>query len=171
MSSSDIDIFATLADIPEDKIALVREMSYLEQRVSSITTILVMDVANELGMNVTDFLALGAIVDHEQMTAGELAIELGLTTGSVTTLVDRLERAGLAMRERGQEDRRKVFIRPATDNFDVTAAPFIELTRPYLALLDTMTDEQLDTVRTYLNASHNMLRSLIEARRERRKNT
>jgi DNA-binding MarR family transcriptional regulator len=42
------------------------------------------------------------------LTAGQLAAESGLTTGAVTAVVDRLERAGYARRVRDENDRRKV---------------------------------------------------------------
>ena len=38
----------------------------------------------------------------------ELAAEAGLTTGAVTAVIDRLERAGYARRVRDDEDRRRV---------------------------------------------------------------
>ncbi len=44
------------------------------------------------------------------MTAGRLAEVTGLTTGAITGVVDRLEKAGLVRRERDDDDRRKVFI-------------------------------------------------------------
>ena len=45
------------------------------------------------------------------MPAGALAEATGLTSGAITGLLDRLERAGLARRERSREDRRKVMVR------------------------------------------------------------
>ena len=50
------------------------------------------------------------------MTAGELAVESGLTTGAVTAVIDRLERAGFARRVRDERDRRKVKVE-VTDLF------------------------------------------------------
>jgi DNA-binding MarR family transcriptional regulator len=44
------------------------------------------------------------------MTAGELAEANGLTTGAVTRLLDRLERAGYARRVRDTGDRRCVLV-------------------------------------------------------------
>ena len=44
------------------------------------------------------------------MTAGRLASESGLSTGVVTTLVDRLERAGYVRRVRDEVDRRRVLV-------------------------------------------------------------
>ncbi len=57
-------------------------------------------VAEILGINRTDARA-GDIVDqHGRITAGQLAVEAGLTTGAVTAVVDRLERTGLIRRVR-----------------------------------------------------------------------
>ena len=47
------------------------------------------------------------------MTAGALARATGLTTGAITGVVDRPERAGLAIRDRDPADRRKVVVRLA----------------------------------------------------------
>ena len=44
------------------------------------------------------------------MTAGRLAELTGLTTGAITGVIDRLEKAGYVRRERDESDRRKVFI-------------------------------------------------------------
>jgi DNA-binding MarR family transcriptional regulator len=50
-----------------------------------------------------------------RMTAGRLAELTGLTTGAITGVVDRMEKAGLVRRERDSEDRRKVFIVPVPE--------------------------------------------------------
>ena len=50
------------------------------------------------------------------MTAGRLAELTGLTTGAITGVVDRLEKAGLVRRERDESDRRKVFIATVPEN-------------------------------------------------------
>lgn len=48
----------------------------------------------------------------------KIAAELGLTTGSVTTLLDRLEKADLARRERDPDDRRGIIVHPTTYLFE-----------------------------------------------------
>jgi DNA-binding MarR family transcriptional regulator len=64
-----------------------------------------------LGINLTDARAID-VIDQAggRMTAGDLARELRLSTGAVTTLVDRLERAGYARRLPDPDDRRRVLI-------------------------------------------------------------
>lgn len=169
MSSTDSGIPIEIADIAPEDLERAREMSYLEQRVSAITAIISMDVASEYGLNITDFLALGAIVDSDGLTPGDLATELGLTTGSITALLDRLERVGYVRRERSETDRRKVLIYPACERPEMLSNPFMDLTHPYCQHLETYTPEELDTVRRYLTNSHEMLRDFVVARRARRK--
>jgi len=71
--------------------------------------------AERLGISITDLHCLNVVERGGGVTAGQLATESGLTTGAVTSVVDRLERAGFARRVRDQADRRKV-------NVEVTPA-------------------------------------------------
>ncbi|MEM7778315.1 MAG: MarR family transcriptional regulator [Pseudomonadota bacterium] len=56
-----------------------------------------------------------------------IAKELGLTSGSVTSLLDRLERANLIRRNRDPEDRRGVVVLPTEHLFD-TVGPLYRST-------------------------------------------
>jgi DNA-binding MarR family transcriptional regulator len=67
-------------------------------------------VAQRLGLHATDVKAI-RLLGGNAMTAGRLAEHAGLTGAAVTALVDRLEAAGYAVRERDADDRRKVTIR------------------------------------------------------------
>ena len=49
------------------------------------------------GLNTTDLMCLSFLTDAEPLTAGQLAEATGLTTGSVTIMIDRLEKAGYAI--------------------------------------------------------------------------
>ncbi len=62
-----------------------------------------------LGINRSDGRCLDIIDRHGRISAGELARESGLSTGAITTLLDRLERAGYVVRIRDTGDRRRVF--------------------------------------------------------------
>src|SRR4030081_3058399 len=68
-------------------------------------------VAERLGINSTDLECLDCVVLRGPLTAGELAEATGLTTGAITGVIDRLERAGFARRESDGNDRRKVLVR------------------------------------------------------------
>jgi DNA-binding MarR family transcriptional regulator len=64
----------------------------------------------KLGINRTDLRCLNIVDNQGRMTAGRLAEQSGLTTAAVTSVLDRLERAGYARRVRDQEDRRQVIV-------------------------------------------------------------
>ena len=57
-------------------------------------------LAKQLKLSRTDMRCLDLIGRHGPMTAGQLAVESGLTTGAVTFILDRLEEAGMVARRR-----------------------------------------------------------------------
>src|SRR5215216_3504132 len=74
--------------------------------------------AERLGVNRTDLHCLNIIQNAGGLTAGELATEAGLTTGAVTGVIDRLERAGFARRVTDPEDRRRVKVEVTPKFYD-----------------------------------------------------
>lgn len=68
------------------------------------------EVAQLLGLNVTDLTCLGHILGAggTPLGAGDLAELTNLTTGAVTGVLNRLERAGYASRQPDPTDRRRV---------------------------------------------------------------
>jgi DNA-binding MarR family transcriptional regulator len=64
--------------------------------------------AARLGIGPADLRCLNAIENAGGLTAGELAREVGVTTGAVTGALDRLEAAGYARRAADPDDRRRV---------------------------------------------------------------
>jgi DNA-binding MarR family transcriptional regulator len=69
-------------------------------------------IAAQLGMNAAEWKSLGVLEQHGPLTAGRLAELSGFTTGAITGIVDRLERAGHVRRQRHPSDRRSVIIHP-----------------------------------------------------------
>jgi DNA-binding MarR family transcriptional regulator len=57
---------------------------------------------------------LEILTQNDSVLPSQLAVQLGLTTGSVTAMLDRLERLGYATRSADPADRRKVVIRITT---------------------------------------------------------
>ncbi|WP_206067086.1 MarR family winged helix-turn-helix transcriptional regulator [Nonomuraea composti] len=66
--------------------------------------------ARRLAINRTDLRCLSRLSTRGPLTASELATAAGLTGGAMTTVIDRLERAGLAERRRDTADRRRVLV-------------------------------------------------------------
>lgn len=65
-----------------------------------------------LGVNRTDLRCLDVLLEQGHATPGYLAGALGLTTGSVTAMLDRLEKLGYAERRHDRSDRRRIEVRP-----------------------------------------------------------
>ncbi|TNH29366.1 MarR family transcriptional regulator [Micromonospora orduensis] len=119
--------------------------------------------ANLHGLNPTDLQALIAVMDAELLgdpiTPGRLGEQLNLSSGSVTALIDRLERAGHIRRDRDTADRRKVLLHYA----DQGAALAMEFFRPLGARTDTVMDrfseDELEVVQRFMAAMSESIRT------------
>ena len=60
------------------------------------------------------------------MRASQLAEEIGLSTGTITGVIDRLEKGGYIRRKRDQNDRRLVFINPLLEKAMVKLRPIFD---------------------------------------------
>ena len=122
-----------------------------EVRANQRATAIVDDATDALlGVNRTDGRCLDLLEQRGQMSAGELARESGLTTGAITAVIDRLERAGYARRERHPGDRRKVLVSLtplAAERAQPVFAPMEEAVGEVLATYD---DAQLALLLTFL---------------------
>lgn len=101
-------------------------------------------VCQLLGINRTDARCLDILDERGRMSAGDLAEASRLTTGAVTAVIDRLERAGYARRVADPSDRRRVLVEPTEKAYEASmelmVAPLGELSRP---LATRYTVEQL----------------------------
>ena len=123
-------------------------------------------IADHLGMNRTDMRCIDLIDQAGGMTAGELARAAGLTTGAVTAVVDRLERAGMARRVADPSDRRRVRIEATPKVWELTGplmAPFIAESSK---ILDDYSTEELERFAEFLNRVIDVQGKYIERIRE-----
>jgi DNA-binding MarR family transcriptional regulator len=79
-------------------------------RLSTATVLFHSAIADRLGVGVTDVKCYSILRQTGPITAGELAERVGLTTGAITGVIDRLEQAGLVRRVRDPNDRRRVVL-------------------------------------------------------------
>ena len=68
-------------------------------------------LARRLGVTRTELDAVEELSRRDGVTPGELGERLSLTSGSVSSLLDRLERLGWVSRERHPQDKRMVLVR------------------------------------------------------------
>lgn len=82
-------------------------------------------VAIRIGLSELDVEALEMLVDTGAATAGRLAELMGLTTGAVTRMIDRLEQAGYVRRVPDPADRRRVIVEPVPERL-AAVEPLLE---------------------------------------------
>lgn len=117
------------------------------------------------GLNATDLHALIAVMDAElvgdPITPGRLGERLNLSSGSVTALIDRLERAGHIRRDRDTADRRKVFLHYADRGAELARSFFAPLGRRTDDVMARYTDAELEVV-------HRFMTDMVASMREHR---
>lgn len=107
-------------------------------------------IARKAGLTGSDHKYLGLILQHKDLTAGDLSKLTGLTTGAVTGLIDRLEKKKLLKRQFTKEDRRKVIIVPNVENSMKLLQPiFAELQQKTLTLIGSYSMTELQVIERY----------------------
>jgi len=123
-------------------------------------------VADVLGLNITDHKGLDLIYRCGPRPAGRRAELTGLTTGAVTGIIDRLEKAGYVRRVNDPKDRRITIIEP-TRNKKLERkleAIFTPISIRMHKLLSSYSDNELaflfDVLTKSLEQSHDELMKL-----------
>jgi DNA-binding MarR family transcriptional regulator len=113
-------------------------------------------VAGQLGITVTDLQVLG-LLQVEPLTATQIAERTGLTSGAITGLVDRLEKAGFVVRDGDPADRRRVIVRARPERGPEVGALYQPLLAAGDALLAQRSEEDLRTMEAVLTRSAQLL--------------
>jgi DNA-binding MarR family transcriptional regulator len=88
-----------------------RLSALLSRTLDAHAVVLYEAVAERLGLNATDLLGVQLIAAEGETTPGRLAELAGITTGAITGVLDRLEKARIVVREADPDDRRRVVVR------------------------------------------------------------
>ncbi len=143
-----------------DFIAAVRKTGSLMHLMSQAA-------ADRVGINSTDLNCLNILSFSGHLTAGELARATGLTTASITGVVDRLEQAGLVRRERDARDRRRVVIHLETEKALGTIAPvFGPMMGSWQRMTEQYTDAELRLIVEFYGQMEGIIREHLSRLRE-----
>jgi DNA-binding MarR family transcriptional regulator len=123
--------------------------------------------ADRIGINATDLNCLNILSFSGQLTAGELATATGLTTASITGVIDRLEQAGFVRRERDAADRRRVVVHLETERALGAVAPvFGPMMGAWQRLADQYTDDELRLIVGFYDQMEVVIRDHLVRLRE-----
>jgi len=138
------------------------------RRAGSLMQLMGQAAADRIGINATDLTCLNLLSFSGQMTAGQLAKATGLTTASITGVIDRLEEAGFVVRERDVADRRRVLVRLVTERaISEVASVFRPMVRAIQQLAERYNDEELRLIVEFYDQLEQVLRAHIGRLRDR----
>ncbi|MBS4190148.1 MarR family transcriptional regulator [Bacillus sp. FJAT-49705] len=117
------------------------------------------NVAEKLGLNSTDHKCLDIILQNYPMTAGKLAEMTGFTTGAVTGVIDRLEKASYVYRDKDPNDRRRVIIHVNLEKVEKEILPvFTSFSQSIRELFEKYNDQEIKFLFDFLVRSRAILR-------------
>jgi len=123
-------------------------------------------VADRLGLAGSDVECLDILEQEGRLTVGRLAELTGLTTGSATRMVDRLEQAGYVRRVPDPADRRRVLVEPVPERLAGVGALHDSLRSAGRELIAGYDDAQLAAIASYLEGSVEITRAEAARLRE-----
>jgi DNA-binding MarR family transcriptional regulator len=125
-------------------------------------------VAARIEMTDTDIQVIDILENIGDATAGQLADLMGLTTGTFTAILNRLEKAKLVRRERDPNDGRRVIVRLAkgADGGQKLGTLFASLGKAWEELADNYDDEQKALLLEFLQRGNTLAREEIARLRE-----
>lgn len=111
-------------------------------------------LARSMRLRAIDYAALGHVMSADEgIGPVELSERLGISSGSGTELVDRLERAGHIRRDRHPQDRRRLVLHMSDEAVDLVIGEL----RPMIAQLDEIaaafSPEEQEAIHRYLRAT------------------
>lgn len=140
----------------EDRIRLAKSLGEASRESTRASAALDEAVVAFMGINPTDGRACDVLDQYGRLTAGELAEHLGLTTGAVTTVVDRLERVGMVERLRDPSDRRRVYVTITPATREIFAAIYTPFKQAWMTLGREFTDDEMLAARTFERMSRDL---------------
>ena len=120
-------------------------------RQHSIATVLFHHaVAERLGLGPTDHKCLDLLRERRAMTGSDLAAITDLTSGAITGVVARLERAGYLCREPDPHDGRQQILHPVLERMQDIQHVFDPIRKDVAALLEGFDTHQLKAIAEFL---------------------
>jgi DNA-binding MarR family transcriptional regulator len=136
------------------------------RRVNFEGTLFGQSVAVRLGLSESDIAAIEWLVDLGPSTAGRLAELMGLTTGAVTRMLDRLEQAGYVRRRPDPADRRRVIVEVVPERVQAARATLDSVARASAAEIGRYSEAQLQLINEFLTSMANVTRTEVAKLRE-----
>jgi DNA-binding MarR family transcriptional regulator len=137
------------------------------RKTGSLMQVMGQAAAEKIGINSTDLNCLNILSFSGSMTAGDLARATGLTTASITGVVDRLESAGFVSRERDASDRRRVVVTIVLQKaIREVASVFAPMVADWQQLAARYSDDELRLIVEFYDQMEQIIRKHLARLRE-----
>lgn len=147
--------------------ALMAELTVESRRYMAAYALFNQAVADHLRLHPTDLQCLNLLgLETDPVTTGRIAELTGLTTGSATRLVDRLERGGYVTRERDTVDRRRVLVATVPERMAEIGAVWQRLNGAWTAMFEAYDDNEVALLITHMRRTVELSASQVEALRK-----
>jgi DNA-binding MarR family transcriptional regulator len=145
-----------------ERARLTAEFGGAVRKTGSLMQLVGQAAADRIGINATDLNCLNILSFSGQLTAGELARATGLTTASITGVIDRLELAGYVRRERDTQDRRRVVVHLVLDKALRDVAPlFVPMMREWQEMAADYSDDELRLIVAFYGRMEQIFRDHV----------
>jgi DNA-binding MarR family transcriptional regulator len=108
-------------------------------------------VAIRFGLSESDIEALEVLLDSGAATAGKLSDLMGLTTGAVTRVIDRLEQAGYVRRVPDPTDRRRVIVELVPERIAAVESTMARVTDKSASEIGHYSEAELAVINDFLS--------------------
>ncbi|MEW5552591.1 MarR family transcriptional regulator [Peribacillus frigoritolerans] len=130
--------------------ALLESLTHRLQRYGMRSVLFQQNMAQKIGVSHTDLKSAEILNETGSITAGELSKITGLSTGSVTALINRLEKSGYVKRERDQLDGRKVMIMPIPERQEQIKSHYQSLSMATKELCSAYNEQELILINQFV---------------------
>ncbi len=130
--------------------ALLESLTHRLQRYGMRSVLFQQNMAHKIGVSHTDLKSAEILNETGPISAGELSKITGLSTGSVTALINRLEKSGYVKRERDQLDGRKVMIIPIPERQEQIKSHYQSLSMATKDLCSAYNEQELILINQFV---------------------
>ncbi|KOV60038.1 MarR family winged helix-turn-helix transcriptional regulator [Streptomyces sp. MMG1121] len=122
------------------------------------------ELARRLGLNVTDLTCFGFVLEagDDLLTAGDLAARAHVTTGAVTGILNRLERAGYVTRRPDPTDRRRVRVAAVPEAVTRVEAVYVGHYKRLTDLFSDYSPEELAVITDWFTRATDLAHEYLE---------
>lgn len=150
-----------------DKQRLVRQLNEQTRLLSANTVLFSQALADKAAIHSTDNECLDFLIINGSLTAGKLSELTGLTTGAVTAVIDRLEKAGFAKRERDKKDRRVINVFPNIKEINKRIMPHAKsMQNAFNVITEKFSEKDLEIILRFVSEANEVAKEEINKLRK-----